>query len=293
MNADIFAEWLRRQGHKIHRSASSYWFDAGPRTYQAFPYHWVISPQPGELEDVLQRCKAIALRCSTPIDGPYGFPSYHVVQDDKSYDFHCIHKKTRQNIRTGIKRFRIEEISIQEYVNSSWRLQIDTVDRQKRNGFVSEQEWRRRYMAAAGLPGFYAWGAIGEGKIVATMFAFVSERCCQFITTQCDRAFLKSKVNNALSFVATRDAFEKKSADCVFYALQSLDAPESVDEFKLRMGYKIKPVRQRVLIHSKIRFLANPFSYHCIKAMLKCVPGNQLLSKGEGILKFYLGGERR
>ncbi|MCU0558703.1 MAG: GNAT family N-acetyltransferase [Desulfobacterales bacterium] len=293
MNADIFAEWILRQGHKTYRSPSSYWFDAGPRTYQAFPFHWVISPQPGELEEVLRQCRAIALRCSTPIESAYGYPSYHVVQDDKDYHFHSMNKKTRQNIRNGLRRFQIEEISIREYADSSWRLQMDTVERQKRDEFVSEREWRRRYMAADGLAGFYAWGAVGDGKIVATMFAFVSEKCCQFISTQCDRAYLKSKVNNALSFAATRDAFENKSAESVFYALQSLDAPDSVDEFKLRMGYKIKPVRQRVVIHPRLSLLANTYSYRCINALLKRLPGNQLLSKGEGLLKFYLGGGRR
>jgi hypothetical protein len=292
MDPDIFAEWLLRKGHKIYRSPSSYWFDAGPRTYQAFPYHWVISPQPGELEEVLTRCSAIALRCSTPADSAYGYPSYHVIQDDPSYDFRFIHKKTRQNIRNGLKRFRIEETSIRDYVKSSWRLQIDTVKRQRRDEFVPEHEWQRRYLAAEGLPGFHAWGAVADGAIVATMFAFISERCCQFLSTQCDREFLKSKVNNALSYVAIRDAFQNKAAESVFYALQSLDAPDSVDEFKLRMGFKIKPVRQRVLVHPRLRYLANPISYQCIKALQKCLPGNQLLSKGEGILKFYLGGGR-
>lgn len=292
MHADIFAEWVLRQGHKLYRSASSYWFEAGPHTYQAFPYHWVINPQPGELEEVLKRCKAVALRCSTPANSACGYPSYHVVQDDKNYNLCNMHKTTRRNVRCGMKRFKIEEISIQEYADSSWQLQIDTVERQKRDEFIPEMEWRRRYRAAADLPGFYAWGAVGDGKIVATMFAFISEGCCQLISTQCDRAYLKSKVNNALAFVATRDVFENKSAEYVFYALQSLDAPDSVDEFKLRMGFKIKPVRQRVVIHPKLRPLANTFSYRCIKALLKPMPGNQFLSKGAGVLKFYLGGGR-
>ena len=37
MNSETFAEWLRRQGHRVYRTASSYWYEAGPRVLQAFP----------------------------------------------------------------------------------------------------------------------------------------------------------------------------------------------------------------------------------------------------------------
>jgi len=40
MNIEIFAEWLRHQGHQIHKTQHSYWYDQGPCVYQAFPYHW-------------------------------------------------------------------------------------------------------------------------------------------------------------------------------------------------------------------------------------------------------------
>ena len=44
MNPEIFAEWKRRQGYQVLQTASSYWFNQGPRVFQAFPYHWVIEP---------------------------------------------------------------------------------------------------------------------------------------------------------------------------------------------------------------------------------------------------------
>ncbi len=50
MDVNIFSEWLRRLGYHIFQTANSYWYDAGPRTLQAFPYHWQITPEPGELQ---------------------------------------------------------------------------------------------------------------------------------------------------------------------------------------------------------------------------------------------------
>ena len=72
MNADIFAEWLRIQGHNVVRTTSSYWYDASPRIYQAFPYHWLIQPTEIELLSLLRQKRAIALRYSTPIESPLG-----------------------------------------------------------------------------------------------------------------------------------------------------------------------------------------------------------------------------
>ncbi len=79
MNVENFAEWLRRQGHHVVRSKSSYWYDAGPRVFQAFPYHWLIEPSPGELRGLTLGRAIAALRYSAPLSAAEGFVSYHVV----------------------------------------------------------------------------------------------------------------------------------------------------------------------------------------------------------------------
>ncbi len=72
MNADIFAEWLRRQGYKVHRTKSSYWYNAGPMVLQAFPYHWLINPDREELNALMLKNPVVALRYSSPFDTPGG-----------------------------------------------------------------------------------------------------------------------------------------------------------------------------------------------------------------------------
>ena len=72
MNAETFAEWMRRQGHHVFRTASSYWYDAGPRVLQAFPYHWLITPDEKEIRDLMLRHGIAAVRYSTPLDFPDG-----------------------------------------------------------------------------------------------------------------------------------------------------------------------------------------------------------------------------
>ncbi len=67
MNADIFAEWFRRQGYRVLRTPSSYWYEASSRVYQAFPYHWLIEPPEQELRGLLVKNNAIAVRYSAPL----------------------------------------------------------------------------------------------------------------------------------------------------------------------------------------------------------------------------------
>jgi hypothetical protein len=76
----------------------------------------------------------------------------------------------------------------------------------------------------------------------------------------------------------------------ILYGLHSLDAPPSVDEFKFRMGYTAKAVRQRVVFHPWLRPAFNPLSHAAVRGLRKWLPGSPLLAKAEGMLRFYLQG---
>jgi hypothetical protein len=99
MNVEVFAEWFRRQGHKVLQSESSYWVNFGPGVYQAFPYHHLITSSNKELNDLFKTRKVIGLRYSTPLESNQGYTSYHVTSKQKNYDFSLLERRTRQNIR--------------------------------------------------------------------------------------------------------------------------------------------------------------------------------------------------
>jgi hypothetical protein len=78
----------------------------------------------------------------------------------------------------------------------------------------------------------------------------------------------------------------------VFFTVQSLDAPPTVDDFKLRMGLIPKPVRQRVDFHPWLRPLATPTTHKLFTTWLQHDSGNPVLAKTEGMLRFYLDGRQ-
>jgi hypothetical protein len=292
MNADIFAEWLRRQGYRVVRTPSSYWYEASPRVYQAFPYHWLIEPSEGELRGLLLKHNAIALRYSAPITSPRGKISYHVVCQDRGYDLEGLRRQSRQNVRRGLQYATVEPISMSRLATEGWALRQNSLERQAREGAETEAWWRRLCESAADLPGFEAWGAIHDGELVASFLAFTCGDCFTLPHEQSASAQLQHRVNNAIFFGVTREAFKRPDVAEVFFCLQSLDAPESMDEFKFRMGYTAKPVRQRVVFHPGLAPFFQGISHTVVKQILARNPQSPLLAKAEGMIRFYREGKQ-
>lgn len=292
MNAEIFAEWLRRQGHQVVRTESSHWFDASPRVYQAFPYHWLIRPAEEELTDFLRQNKAIGLRYSTPVDSPVGRISYHAVYEQADYTLEMLDRRTRQNVRAGLGRCRVEPITLQRLAGEGWSLEADTVDRQGRSARMSEEAWKRRYLSACELPGFEAWGALVENRLVASLLSFQMDDCCELISQQCHRDFMNARVNHALAFSVTQTMMRRPGIRSIFYTLQSLDAPSSVDDFKFRMGYVARKVRQRVVFHPWLQPAIGPTCLAVARKLANSKPTIPVLPKAIGMIQFYIEGRR-
>jgi hypothetical protein len=291
MNTEIYAEWLRRQGHQVIRTASSYWYDAGNRVFQAFPFHWLIQPSPTELRKLMLNHGMVALRYSTALDSLNGMVSYHVVLNNP-YNLEMLHHQARNNVRRGLSQCHIERISFEKLAKEGWILQQDTLERQGRSNSMSEAEWRRICLTAEGLPGFEAWGATVEGELAASLLTTRIDDTCYVPYAQSHHKYLNMRVNNALFYVASCDMLSREGVSGIFFSLHSLDAPESVNEFKFRMSFIPKPVRQRVVFHPLVTPLVNHSNHKVIKRMLHRYPGNYILSKAEGVLRFHLQEKR-
>jgi hypothetical protein len=285
-------EWLRRRGHRIVFSHSACWYDAAPFVFQAFPYHKVITPSKNELRQVFREGRVVALRYSAPVTSPAGKISYHVVCSNSNYGLDQVSRQTRQNIRKGIKYAAIEPISFGRLAEEGWALRANTLARQGRIKVENEAWWKKLCLSAEGLPGFEAWGALHRGKLVAALVVYLAGDCYLMLYQQSLSSHLKFGVNNALGFVFTQKALASPGVKCLFYGFQSLDAPDKVDEFKFRMGYTAKPVRQRVLFHPALRPIVKPVTL----AVLKHLGGKILCSprchKVAGMMRFYLDGNR-
>lgn len=291
MNAEVFSEWISLQGHRVVRTADSYWFDQGPRAFQSFPYHHLINPSRRDLTNFLLKEKAFCLRFSAPVNSRLGAISYHIVYESPVYDIQMLDRRTRQNIRKGLSQCRIEQISIKRLADEGFGLEADTADRQSRTLGIAQKAWREKFLYAERLPGFEAWGALVNGRLKATLFTFQMDDCCYMLHAQCDRQCMPLRINNALSYVVTKSMMERSTVNSTFYGLQSLDASPGVDEFKFRMGYSARPVRQCVAFHPLLSVFLNRFSHYALSYLVTKYPRKCFLSKFEGMLRLYLNGK--
>ena len=238
----------------------------------------------------LSENNAIALRYSTNVDSAEGLLSYHAVYDEPDYDFDLLGKWARKNVRRGLKNCQVEPIPLHYLADHGWQLQADTLDRQGRKIPISPLAWRRLCLSAENLPGFEAWGAFAERRLAASVITFQMKDCGYMLYQQCHREYLSAHVNNALGFEVTKNMIGRPGIKSILYGLHSLDAPASVDEFKFRMGYKPKPVRQRVMFHPFLRPFMTPTSHRLVKILLQRNPGSPFWAKTEGMIRFYLEG---
>ena len=290
MTPEIYSEWLQRQGQRVIRTKSSYWHSDGYRVYQAFPQHWLIGPDEQELRELMLQNRVVALRYST---SPRGDDSdgYHVVRTAGDYGLDSLSAWARKNVRRGLRSCAVGPISFARYIEEGWALRVDTLARQQRDLKESRDDWRRKSSAAVGLDGFEVWAAEVNNRLAATLLFFQMAGWGYMVYQQCHRDYLREHVNNALSFVVTQNLIQRPGIRGIYYGMRSLDAPASVDEFKLRMGYESQPVRQRVLFHPYLMPLVNPLSHHISKRVAATNPSSRLLSKTEGMLRLYLAGK--
>jgi hypothetical protein len=251
MNAEIFREWLQRQGHHIIRTKSSFWYDAAPHVYQAFPYGWLIEPTEDELRKLMVHNRIIALRYSAPLESSFGKVSYHVTLRNP-YNLEILRSQARNAVKRGLSKCSVEMVPFERVAGEGWNLQQDTLDRQGRLGTMNNKDWERICLSAVGLNGFEAWTAIVGGEMAAGIIVCRIDDTYNVPYAFSHRKHLDLYVNNALFYSVSCNLLERVGIKEIFFTVQSLDAPKSVDDFKFRMGLQAKAVRQRVVFNPMI-----------------------------------------
>jgi hypothetical protein len=292
MTPEMYAEWLREVGHRVAKSESSFWFDQGPHAFQAFPYHWLLTPSEDEIQELMRKNHMVALRYSAPEGSYRAVKSYHIVCRDRSYGLGSLPRQSRQNVQSGLSKCTVQEISLDRLAAEGWMLRRDTVERQGRNDDTSESEWKRRMLSASHYGGFRAWGAFVGGKLAASLFGFQCQDTMILLEHQSLGEFVPLRANHALTYTVTTALMSDPAVKAIFYTLQSLDAPPAVDEFKLRMGYESVSIGQRVAFHPLVTPFVGNRAHSIVRAFREKHPKSHGLSKMEGMMRFYLDGVR-
>ncbi len=287
---DVMSEWFMRQGQSVILSESSSWCAFGPRVFQAIPFFRTIEPEESELRHILVRSSAVALRFSAPRNSGIGAVSYHVVCDSRDYDFCHLSRQSRQNVARGLASCSVEPVPFSLLAEHGWGLHIDTLARQSRRDRRTRADWKRRCRIAAELPGFEAWAALVNGKLAAVMQLVRIQEWIILLEQDSLSEYLPFKPNHALVYCLTKELMKREGIKSIFYTMQSLDAPSHIDQFKVRMGYRAIPVKQRVVFHPALGSLVGLNTHAMLKKLQFRYPSNPWLAKAEGLVRVAVIG---
>lgn len=254
VDAAAYAGFLRGLGHHVVQTPSGYWYDANRFFYLAAPPHRLYDPPERELRRLLRRPPCLGARFAAPLTG-LGKVSYQIVCDNPSYDLEGLSANVRSKVRRGLKRTRIEPVPFAVVAAEGRQAHSDTLARQGRDGVLVGSKWERFWKTAAATPGMEAWGAwVGE-VLAAFLVAVRFEDGVDFLLARSRNDELNAYPNNALIFHVTHELLRHQRVPEITFGLEALEPVGPLDQFKFGMGFRPRPLRQRVVFHPVLRML--------------------------------------
>lgn len=252
-----FGRFLASTGHQVITTTSAEWFDAGPRFFLGIPFHRAISPSDAEIGDFFRSSGALGMRFSAPIDGP-GRMSYQMACDAKPYDLSRLSGNTRSKVRRGLKRCTIERVGHEQVLRDGWQAHVDTLVRQGRGASVraaARQRWEGYWQAVGFTPGAEVWAAMAGSVMAAFLVAIEIEDRVEFLLARSRDDHLDQYPNNALIYHVAAEMLARAEVLEVTFGLEALEEVGPLDEFKLTMGFRRRPLRQRVVLRRPLAAL--------------------------------------
>ncbi len=289
LDAERFAAFYARAGVRVARSESAWWYEAAPRFLLALPSHRPVALQPGEAADLIRREKLAGLRyIATESEG--GRPSFHLVCDTRDYGLDKLSANARSKIRRGLSRNELRRITGKELASIAGKAFVETMERQNRASTAAVDAWHRMLAAADSEPAIEIWSAWHEGEFACYLIAVLIDDVCEFFQARSASHLLKHYPNNALIYWLTEEMLVRRGLREVTFGIESPEPVEELDTFKLQMGFRKKPVRQKVIFHGA---LAAAFAVAPVRRLLVWAGSRPTadvrLRKAAGILKFAGG----
>jgi len=258
-------------GHNIYECSDAWWYDVQPSVLLAIPYHKTIVPNDEDLMELMKKKSLKAIRYPTKLDS-LGFVSNITINENKgTYNMSCLHQKARNQTRRGLENCKVEQIEFGDLAKYGLSLNESTAKRQGRKShYTNSDYWKKYCTAAQSIEGVDAWGAFINGKLACFLIAVETEnKWSEWIINHSLTELRNKYPNNALAFTVGQYYLNEKSFNGICYGLGSLEESQPLDHFKSRMGWKIEPIKQRLIFSPKVKFVFSLAKEPCLKLLNK------------------------
>lgn len=291
MDAAAYADFLRAIGHRVVPTASAHWYDASRFFFLSAPPQRTYDPADDELRTVL-RWPCLGARFAAPLHGN-GKLSYQIVCDDQDYGLEALSANVRSKVRRGLKRCEVRPTPFHVLAAAGRHAHEDTLARQGRDGVLAGEQWDRFWKAAAATPGFEGWGAWRGDVLVAFLVTVAFDESVEYLLARSCSHELGAYPNNALIFHVTEEMLVRRSIREITFGLESLEPVGPLDQFKFSMGFRCRPLRQRVVFHPLLRVLLRQTAVRTICRRWSEARGPEAVfwRKAAGLLRFAEASE--
>jgi hypothetical protein len=289
MPVDVAAymRFLQAVGHRVVPTRSVLWYDANRFFFLSAPSHRIYEPDADELRAVLRRPPCLGLRFAAPLHGS-GKLSYQIVCDDRTYGLDALSANVRSKVRRGLKRCDVGPVSFPVIATLGARAHEDTLARQGRGGVLPAERWNRFCAAAAATAGMEAWGAWTGDLLAAFLVTVTFDDSVEFLLARSCSDQLGRYPNNALIFTVAEEMLVRRGVSEITFGLESLEPVGPLDQFKFSMGFRPRPLRQRVVFHPLLRQVLRPAAVRMIIRRWTERRGQEAVfwRKAAGLLRF-------
>jgi Acetyltransferase (GNAT) domain len=252
LTPDSLLGFYGEAGFKTHRSASGCWYEAGPRFLLAVPTHLPLEIDAHESREILRASGCLGFRYVAR-DAARGRESWQMSATGATYSLEDFSGNTRSKIRRGLKQHEIRRVSGAELALHGERAFLDTVERQGRAGRYGLERWHRLLAAADRTPGIEIWSAWSDGTLNAYLLIMVFADVCELYEARSRNDALRAYPNNALIYSVTEELLVRRGLSEVTFGVEGLEELDTLDQFKLAMGFVRKPIRQHVVFAPLLR----------------------------------------
>jgi len=282
MNPEDITAFFESRKHRVVKTASCWWYNEyhQDRIYQSFPIHRLIDPGQEEIAELFRNARgALGVRFIGPVKSRGQQSSIWVCR--KPYDLSVLSAKSRNQTRRGLENCQVRKMSWKELETIASEAHADTMKRHQLNG--ERSLGFGSYLKEC--PAYEAWGAFVGDDLAAFMVTLWVEDWVHILIQRSVSSHLKSRPNNALVFCVAKELLSRPGVSAISYGLEPLTVLESLEDFKLGMGFVKEPVSQRIIVARWLKPLINSVTCRVVETAASWRPHNPRLQKVASICR--------
>lgn len=256
MDTHQLVQFYRARGFDCFETPVGYWMLMDGFRAVNIPPLEAVQPSRADILQVFER-GAWAVRF--PTTGPWEPLSYEFVLRADPYDLSVCKQKARNQVRASLARCTFRPPTDTELLEQGLKINIQTVRRHRNKAafLIEPDKWHRYITAAIAIPGVHPYAAYVDDLMVAYVLLLVFGGRIILEQPFMDYAASKHCPMNGLLYHAINDARTKTGPLPVSYGFGSMWNIESLNRFKVAMGFEPIPRLRITLFARWIRPMIN------------------------------------